>query len=202
MITTEHIIYKIENQIKERDFSKNAAVLVPIVRDSSNRLNLLFEIRAATLKWQPGDICFPGGKMDVMDKTIVDTAIRETQEELGVLISSIKIYGELEPFFSTIGLNIHPIVGELTTSEFNFNKDEVSQIFLVPIEWFIKNPPIKATMEVAHKPADNFPFELIPQRAKDWQKRSQHDIYIYHYQDKVIWGLTAQIIQQFLKAVN
>lgn len=200
MISTKHILNRIENQIKNDTFSNKAAVLIPIV--NNNGLNLLFEVRASTLRWQPGDICFPGGKMDAKDNSPIDTAIRETSEELGIAKNEIKIYGKLPSFFSTIGLKIYPIVGEMKTSELNINRDEVAHTFSVPINWFIENPPIKANMAVAHKPMDGFPFELIPKVSKEWQQRTQHDVYIYHYKDFVIWGVTAQIIQLFLKTIN
>lgn len=202
MITTAQIFNQIKNQIKSDDFSHKAAVFIPLIRDEYDQLNILFEVRAATLRWQPGDICLPGGKMEARDHSAIDTAIREMIEELGLPAEKIKIYGQLPAFISAVGFEIYPVVGELTCQQFRLNKDEVAQTFTVPLEWFIKNPPRKTAMEVAHKPATDFPFELLPNQAKDWQKRSQHDIYVYHYQNFVIWGLTAHIIQLFLHTIN
>lgn len=202
MITTEYIFNKIENQIKKYNIADKAAVLIPIVRNHDDQLCLLFEVRSSTLKWQPGDICFPGGKMEVSDHNAINTALRETEEELGIEKDKIKVYGQLPSFLSAIGLKIYPVVGECLSTHFKLNEAEVADTFMVPINWFISNPPLKATMEVAHKPAHDFPFELIPKRSKDWQKRSQHDVYFYHYQHHVIWGLTAQIIQRFLTTIE
>lgn len=201
MITISNIINKIESNSITADLKDNAAVLIPIIY-VNNQLHLLFEVRSSTLKWQPGDICFPGGKMEWIDNSPIDTAIRETSEELGIAENNIKIYGQLPSFLSNIGLKIYPVVGELASLELNINKNEVSNTFSVPIEWFIKNKPIETIIEVAHKPTDNFPFHLIPNYTKIWQKRSQHNIYVYHYENYVIWGLTAQIIRLFLKTIS
>lgn len=202
MISKKQILNKLENQIKKPNFAGKASVLIPLIEDASGKLNLLFEVRSTLLRWQPGDICFPGGKMEATDSTPIDTAVRETHEELGIEKNTIKIYGELPSFYSTIGFKIYPVVGELTSDVFNLNPDEVSQTFCVPVEWFLNNPPIKTAMDVGHKPADNFPFDLLPERTKEWQKKSQHNILVYHYHDYVIWGLTAQIVQQFLKTIS
>lgn len=201
MISKKHILNRVENQIKKHNLADKAAVLIPIIEDNDGRLSLLFEVRSSSLRSQPGDICFPGGKMDITDHSPSDTAIRETHEELGITKNSIKIYGELPSFYSAIGFKIYPIVGELTSTQFSLNQAEVSHTFCVPLDWFINTTPIKATIEAAHRPADDFPFALLPQKSKDWQKRSQHEVYIYQYQGYVIWGLTAQIIQQFIKTV-
>lgn len=201
MITTSEIFNKIDSKPPKSNLKDKAAVLIPII-ELDNQLHLLFEVRSSKLKLQPGDICFPGGRMEWVDNSPIDTAIRETSEELGLAKNTIKIYGQLPSFLSNIGLKIYPIVGELTSLELNINQNEVSNTFSVPIEWFIKNKPIETIIEVAHKPADNFPFHLIPNYTKIWQKRSQHNIYIYHYKNYVIWGLTAQIIRLFLQTIS
>ncbi|WP_392562766.1 CoA pyrophosphatase [Orbus sturtevantii] len=201
MITTSDIFRKIENRTKESNLKDKAAVLIPIIQ-VDNQLQLLFEVRSSKLKWQPSDICFPGGRMELIDNSPTDTAIRETSEELGIAQNTIKIYGSLSPFLANIGLKIYPVVGELTSLQLNINPDEVANTFSVPIEWFIEHPPIETTMEVAYKPGNNFPFHLIPNYTKTWQKLAQHNIYVYHYKNYVIWGLTAQIIRLFLQEIN
>lgn len=202
IISTEYIVNKIKNQIKRYNVSDKAAVLIPIIKNDRNQLCLLFEIRALTLKSQPGDICFPGGRLDIDDTTVIDTVIRETYEEIGIAKNDIKIYGQLPSFTSNLGFKIYPVVGELTSCQFNLNNDEVSDVFIVPIEWFIHNPPIKSTIEHDQNPTKGFPIELIPNYAMRWPKSFQQDVYFYQYDNHIIWGLTAQIIQLFLKTIE
>lgn len=202
MISINYIENKLSNQIKTPDVAEKAGVLIPIIQNTQGELHLLFQIRSAQLKWQPNDICFPGGRMEEQDKTPIDTALRETQEELGVDAKTIKVCGQLPPFISPLGLKIYPIIGHLTCLEFNLNQDEVSDVFTVPIEWFMANPPTKSTMQTAFKPADDFPFHLVKNRSRNWQKHAQHEVHFYHYQQYTIWGLTAKIVQSFITMIS
>lgn len=202
MITIEKITKKIHNQRTFKTIDKKAAVLVPII-NIDDELHLLFQIRSKKLKWQPGDICFPGGRLEWIDISPEHTAIRETQEELGIPSKDIIILGQLPKFNATFGIIIYPFIAKLNTlNNLQLNADEVEEIFTVPIEWFIKNPPQIATMQIGHKPSNNFPFELIPNKSKKWQKRSEHQVFFYHYQKYTIWGLTAQVIQDFIKVIS
>ncbi|WP_392566903.1 CoA pyrophosphatase [Utexia brackfieldae] len=204
MLTKSQIIKHLQTQNNRPDFHplRQAAVFIPLVETEAG-ISFLFEVRAAHLKWQPGDICFPGGKVELTDTSTHFTALRETQEELGLGAQDIKIYYELPPFFTVLGLEIYPVIGEIVHPEhIKINQQEVESIFTVPISWFMANPPIKADMLVATKPAGNFPLELLKNRDTEWQQRSSHEVYLYPYQHHVIWGLTAQIIVSCLSLFN
>lgn len=202
MITFEKITKQIHNQKSFKAIDKKAAVLVPII-DINNELHLLFQIRSKKLKWQPGDICFPGGRIEKVDKSPEHTAIRETQEELGITPNDIIILGQLPKFNATLGIIIYPFIAKLNSlNNLQLNTDEVEKIFTVPIKWFINNPPQVATMKTGHKPSNNFPFELIPNISKKWQKRSEYQVFLYSYHEYTIWGLTAQIIHDFIKVIS
>ena len=98
---------------------------------------------------------------------------------------------------------IYPFVGKIDSIDnLKLNFDEVESIFTVPLEWFKKNQPVHATMQVGHKPDNDFPYNLLPNRPKDWQKRSEHLVYFYQYNNYIIWGLTAQIIKQFINIIQ
>lgn len=60
-----------------------SAVLLPLI-EGPKGWEILFEVRSSALTWQPGDICFPGGHREDMDRNLSDTALRETSEELGI----------------------------------------------------------------------------------------------------------------------
>ena len=104
-------------------------MLIPIVKTEAGPA-VLFEVRAKTLKRQPGEICFPGGKYECADNSFERTAIRETCEELGLQTQDIEICGELDSLVTHMGPIIHPFVGLLYNhQEITFNPDEVEEVF-------------------------------------------------------------------------
>ena len=205
MITVEKISQSLKNSKNQTQFTNKAAVLVPII-EIENQLHLLFQVRSKKLKWQPNDTCFPGGRIELSDISPEYTAKRETFEELGIALDQIIILGQLPKFIASFGMIIYPFVAKINhldkLNDLIINYDEVESVFTVPIKWFITHPPKLATMFVGFKPDDNFPFDLIPNRTSNWKKKSQHDVYFYQYNDFVIWGLTAQIINSFISRIN
>ncbi|WP_081300224.1 NUDIX hydrolase [Gilliamella sp. Choc5-1] len=202
MITIEKITKQIQKKQIIKCVDNKAAVLLPIVH-VDDQLELLFQVRSKKLKWQPGDICFPGGRVELTDINPEHTAKRETAEELGIAFNQITILGQLPKFIATLGMMIYPFVGTINSlDDLQLNHDEVEQIFTVPIKWFIDNQPQCATMFLGQKPADNFPFDVITNRSTNWQKRSEHAVYYYQYQNWVIWGLTAQLLKFFIDTIG
>lgn len=202
MITIDKISQQLAQKNSKKTIANKASILIPII-EINGQLQLLFQIRSQTLKWQPGDICFPGGRVELIDSSPEQTAIRETYEELGIPEQNIFILGQLPKFLATLGLIIYPFVAQISSLDtLKLNTEEVDKIFTVPIDWFINNSPKQTTMAVGHKPASNFPFDLIPNRSLDWQKRSEHKVFYYNYNEYIIWGLTAQITLNFIKAIS
>lgn len=176
-----------------------AAVLLPIV-DTPEGPSILFEVRALNLNRQPGEICFPGGKFECEDKAFLATAVRETCEELGVEEHDIDVIGELDSLVTHMGPIIHPFVGILENyDKIRFNPDEVHEVFTVPIRALLEQEPVKSSMLLADKPTDEFPFELVPGRKRDWRFHKEYSVYFYKYRDYVIWGLTARMLYAFLR---
>lgn len=202
MITLENITQRIKKRNNSKYTKDKAAVLLPIV-NIEGKLALLFQVRSKKLRWQPGDICFPGGRMDDSDLTPEQTAKRETCEELGIPLSEIFILGELPKFIASFGLMIYPFVGQITTlANLKLNTNEVEEVFTVPIEWFINNSPQHSIINLGHKGTDNFPFHLIPNITSEWQKKSDHNILYYSYNNHIIWGLTAQVLNDFINTIR
>ena len=107
---TSAIGKKLEGRKPSLDRDDNlwdAAVLLPLV-NTQQGVSVLFEVRAAKLGWQPGDVCFPGGRAECSDESFEATAVRETCEELGLESSSIKIAGGLNYLVTHMGPVIHP----------------------------------------------------------------------------------------------
>ena len=197
---------KIAARLKERpagidklDRLWEAAVLLPIV-ESPDGPALLFEERAHTLRRQPGEICFPGGKVECADSSLAMTAVRETSEELGLKQEQIKVLGELDALVTHSGPIIHPFVGFISEPErITFNPAEVERVFTVPIKFLLEQEPQRCSMKLADHPGADFPFDLVPQRQRSWRMNKEYAVYFYKYEKYVIWGLTARILYGFLK---
>jgi 8-oxo-dGTP pyrophosphatase MutT (NUDIX family) len=116
-----------------------AAVLVPIIiRD--NGLHILLTKRNENLKNHAGQISFPGGRVDDTDRDAQHTALRETQEEIGLKPRLIKVIGELDQYVVGTGYLVNPFVGVIKPPfELIRQEDEVSEIFEVPLDFLI-NP--------------------------------------------------------------
>ncbi len=174
-----------------------AAVIVPLIFGNSGP-EILFEIRAGHLAWQPGEICFPGGKIEAQDENPQTAAVRECREELGLKNEQISLLGELAPVISPIGVILYPQVGVIEGAV-SPNPDEVAKVFSVPLDDLLKCKPQLAQMEMATRPAKNFPLELLPGYEEEWKKRKNYDVYFYKWKDFLIWGLTALVLRRFLK---
>lgn len=177
-----------------------SAVLLPIAL-VNNEPQVLFEIRAEHLKRQPGEVCFPGGIVEPNElENPQETAMREAIEELGLAREQIDLLGPLDYFVNASGILIYPFVGIIAEPDRIVpNSSEVEEVFWVPVEYFLTNPPSLSSVEVATRFAEDFPFHLIPPSyRKGWWKRGVSPVYFYKYGGKVIWGITAGIMYNFI----
>ena len=186
---------EIEN---ETDYLRSA-VLVPLVR-REGRLGILFEVRSAALTWQPGDICFPGGRIELDDAGSEAAAVRETREELSLPDSAIEVIGPLNSMVSPIGVMIHPYAAFINNFDLiRPNHGEVSEVFVAPLDYLLAVEPLTAHMEVATRPLADFPLNLLPPSyARDWKRRTTYPVLFYQYGGHVSWGLTARVLYGFL----
>lgn len=173
---------------------KEFAVLIPLV-EREDGLHLLFEKRSGNIK-QPGDICFPGGRIEE-GESITECALRETAEEIG--ITDVEAIGQFDSILEVNRITMHTVVGKITEDSIKnarLNPDEVSDIFTVPLDFFASAEPMSHTVRIIQDTAD-FPYEETGIR-KDYKWRVGHqEIFIYHYEDRIIWGLTARIARWF-----
>lgn len=195
-----------------RDRFFNSAVLIPFVKIKGEYF-ILFQKRAAGIK-QGGDICFPGGGFeDSVDKNFKDTAIRETNEELGIDKKDIKIIGQLDTMVASFGTIVEPFVGlvkKKAIKNMELNKDEVENTYLIPLDYFKQNEPeiynLRTEVKPYHIDEDGnkevyFPVDelgLPEVYQKPWGNK-KHKVYVYKYKKRVIWGLTAVILNDLLK---
>lgn len=201
----EKLIGKLHNRtprIIDFDTYTKFAVLIPLIK-KDDEFHVLFEVRAYNLRRQPGEICFPGGKMDEDDQNEKHSAIRETCEELGIHENQMKHIFPLDYLISPYGTVIYPFVGVLSEPEkITPNPSEVAEIFTVPLSFFLKTKPECYKIHLHVQPEENFPFELINGgRNYKWQVRQVDELF-FHYHERVIWGLTAQLLVNFIKIIK
>ena len=173
---------------------KEFAVLIPLL-EREDGLHLLFEKRSGNIK-QPGDTCFPGGRIEA-GESITECALRETAEEIG--ITDVEVIGQFDSILEVNRITMHTVVGIVTEGALKnvrINSDEVADIFTVPLDFFVTAEPMSHTVKIIQDTAD-FPYEETGIR-KDYKWRvGQQEIFIYHYEDRIIWGLTARIAKWF-----
>jgi len=179
------------------DFSKYS-ILIPLL-EKENESHILFEVRSEQLRRQPGEICFPGGRIDQSDKDEKYTAIRETCEELGIQENSLSNIYPTDYLISPYGTIIYPFIGVLSNKvAIKPNAAEVGEVFTVPITYFLQNEPDVYEINMNIEPDKDFPYNLIIGGENyKWQVHKQKE-YFYNYENKVIWGLTARILKHFI----
>ena len=127
------------------------------------------------MKFHAGEISFPGGKLDSTDSDLLQTALRETSEEIGLTISKEQVIGQLEPVVTLnskfLILPFISVVDEISPLSANC---EVEKIFHIPLEPFLKT---------AAKDPD--PSHNIIQ-----------EMYTFEYQNQIVWGASARILKQ------
>ncbi|MEW9123284.1 MAG: CoA pyrophosphatase [Thermotaleaceae bacterium] len=180
-----------------QDFS----VLVPLLQ-VQDELHLLFEVRAESLKTQPGEICFPGGKIEPGESP-VDCARRETCEELGIPEDEIEIFGPLDYVVTPYNFILYPYLGALPSAALDaipFNVQEVGEIFTVPLHFFFQGPQ-EYIINVEMAPHTSFPYEKI-QGGKNYNwKKGYSTVHFYEYGNYIIWGMTARIIKNLVEII-
>jgi 8-oxo-dGTP pyrophosphatase MutT (NUDIX family) len=156
-----------------------AAVLVPIYW-RQGQYYILFTQRTERVKEHKRQISFPGGAHQEEDRTLLDTALRECAEEIGLAPDKVMILGELDDTVTTVSnYVISPFVGVIPWPyQFKVDGWETEEIIEVPISVLLDNNSRRQQTEV-----------IGGQTVTS---------YFYHYEGRVIWGATARILHQFL----
>lgn len=179
------------------------AVLIPLIK-VDGKWKVIFELRSKDMKTQPGEVSFPGGRME-LGESYKETAIRETMEELNILEENIQVLGELDYLISYANLEIHCFLGTISGVNVDNiipNPGEVDHIFTVPLEYFLDTEPKGYYMDLKNIYNDEFPYNLIP-GGKDYKFRKfRRTIYFYEYNDYIIWGYTASMIKHLCEILK
>lgn len=159
-----------------------AAVLVPVIERPAGPALLLTE-RAEHLKHHPGQISFPGGRLDHPGEGVVEAALREAREEVGLEPRDVTVVGRLPELITGTGFRVSPVVGWVA-DRFEALPDpaEVRTAFEVPLA-----------------------FLLEPDRARERYAERLGTRFVSHefaYAEHRIWGATAAIIMSLIEAIN
>ena len=159
-----------------------AAVLFALIERGAE-INVLLTQRTEHLADHPGQISFPGGRVEPADAGPRHTALRETLEEIGLAAESIAVAGYLEPMAVVTGFAVAPVVGFIDgDARFMPDPYEVAEIFEVPLEFFMDD------------------------KNRRHIERSMHGVTMpfseYHFEDRRIWGATAMMISEFINLLK
>ncbi len=162
---------------------KKAAVLISIVCIEGD-WNLLFTKRAETLKNHRGQVSFPGGGFESIDENLVATALREANEEIGILSQSVQIIGTMPEFLTNSDFLVTPVVAVIDWPiVLSIAEAEVSKVFAIPISWLSK--------------------------AENWEERAYTHpsgwhgtvVFFQPYEGEVLWGISAKITVELLSII-
>lgn len=165
---------------------KQAAVLVPFI-SVNNEWHLLFIVRATNPNDRhSGQVAFPGGRQDDSDSSIEHTALRETQEEIGVHAKHINVLGTLSPYITISDYAVTPVVAVMQWPQaLTLQTDEVARTLSIPVSWL----------------SDRRNLSLRTRAELDEQSTQRHPVVVYQeQQDCVLWGATARITLNCFKA--
>ncbi len=155
-----------------------AAVLLPLL-NKDDELNILLTRRTQMVKAHKGQVSFPGGVRDAADESLLSTALREAQEEIGLQPKDVEILGSLDPVATTSsGFLVHSFVGLVPYPyPFRLNSREVAETLMVPFHFL----------------ADAKHWHRIPFISNN----QPFDHYFVPYGKYLIWGATARILKIF-----
>ncbi len=168
-----------------------AAVLVPLVMHEDG-LRLLLTRRTAHLRDHAGQISFPGGRVEAGDGSAVATALRETDEEIGLSREHIDIIGELPVYKTVTAFVVTPVVA-LVRPGFTLRLDpvEVAEAFEVPLDFLMT--PAHHRRHVFHYEGGQRQFLSMPWRGPDLAGQPQ---------DYFIWGATAAMLRNLYRLLS
>lgn len=153
---------------------KLAAVLIPVI-ERSGQASVLFTRRADHLSAHPGQIAFPGGKLEAGDASPIETALREAEEEIGLTRRHVRPLGFLDPHLTGTGFQIVPVLAAVSPGfELRLDASEVAETFEAPLDFLMT----RSNYQTHHREWRGKPreFQAVP------------------FGDRFIWGATAAIL--------
>jgi 8-oxo-dGTP pyrophosphatase MutT (NUDIX family) len=157
-----------------------ASVLIPFYQDDEG-WQLLFTRRTEHLLNHKGQVAFPGGAADRIDQSPEDTALRETNEEIGISSQFVRILGRIEAIPTNTNFLVTPVVGVIAwPTPIKIHEVEVSRVFSVPLSWLAD--PLNREIRLYER--KNGVYENV--------------VFFHPYDGETIWGVTGKIMVNLL----
>ena len=170
---------KLDEPLRKR--LRPAAVLIPII-ERPHGLSLILTRRSASLRKHAGQISFPGGRYDRTDRDLLDTALRETEEEIGLPRSQVEVIGRLHDYPVLSYFMIRPYVAFVSPQqELVAEESEVAEIFEVPLADILD-------------PSNHYVYRI--------RKFIYDRVYFIPWQHRNIWGATAGILRELAEQLQ
>lgn len=161
---------------------RDAAVLVPIV-DRARELTVILTRRSDELPDHPGQISFPGGRIDPGDDGAEDAALREAHEEVGLPRDRVRLIGRLDTYLVRTGYCVVPVIGLVSPPlVLTPEQGEVEEIFEVPLAFFLNGANRQTHSRIFHG--------------------KERFFYAYPYRDYFIWGATAGMLSNLAEVLH
>ena len=173
--------------------------IMPLLTEIDGELHFILNKRAAGVN-QPGDICFPGGHQE-KGETLQETALRETEEEIGIPRDKIQVLGKSDFMLTVYRGMIQPFVGFVPYEIFKNakpNPEEVELIFTVPLKFFLETEPDKHDTVWKVIESETFPYHRIEGGKNYPFSKGKTTQLFYEYDGYTIWGFTAQVIRNIV----
>lgn len=179
--------------------SRSYAVLCPLV-EREDGPHLLFEVRAAQLR-QGGEVCFPGGRMEA-GESVLDCALRETEEELSIPRREVTALGTPDFICNPRGFLLRPVLGLVSRSGFAALRPspaEVAEVFTVPLAFFRETEPEVWRYDLLPQAPEDFPYDRVGvSREYPWS-RARMEVPVWYCQGHAIWGMTARLVREIVR---
>jgi len=169
--------------VTEDKFTK-AAVLIPLFKESKE-WKVLFTKRSTNVQDHKGQVSFPGGAFEWLDRDLEETALRETEEEVGIPRWQIRVLGRMKPFASISNYLITPIVGIVENPfQIKLAAEEVDHVFTLRLDW-LSDPGNYGERDF--KRSDGSVEKVIFYKETDGE---------------LVWGITARIMANFVELIT
>jgi len=168
--------------VEPRDAPGDADAAVLIAVTAEPEPEIILTVRASHMRSHPGEVAFPGGRRDAADRSLLETALRESREEIGLEPGCVEILAAGRQRTSRFGVRVYPFVG-LVPPDVRLapNAEELDEVFRVPLAYFLRRENLRV------------------QRVVD--EGREMDIAWYPWGERQVWGMTAVMLVDLLNTV-